>query len=145
MTELDKTCTDGLTKLDALRVSLEMWKHIAATGVDKGKAMEALGMCSSDYLYQCPCCEYAFQQSKKDRAGLQCKDHCPAWLEFSERPDMDAGYPCVRNPNNPFYRYQWEHPVSAEADIYREIGRGMVELLNEAYDRNLKDSEQVKF
>lgn len=137
MTKPVKTPSDSLTKLDALRLSLKMWKHIEATGVVKIKAMEALGMCSSDYLSQCPCCEYVFQRTSKDRAGLQCKEYCPAWLEFSEHPDMDTTYPCVCNPNSPYYRYS----ISDSAEDYKQTGRGMVKLLNEAYERNLKDGE----
>ena len=137
MTKPVKTPSDSLTKLDALRLSLKMWKHIEATGVGKIEAMEALGMCSSDYLAKCPCCEYTLQQSRKNLASLQCKEYCPAWLEFSEFSDRDTTYPCVRNPISPYYRYS----ISDSAENYKQTGRGMVKLLNEAYERNLKDSE----
>lgn len=90
---LVKIHSEGLTKLDALRLSIAMWKHIEATGVRKPEAMEALGMCSSDFMAQCPCCEYVSQRMRINVKGLQCEDHCPAWLEFSANFELGGG--CV--------------------------------------------------
>ena len=142
MTESKEMTTDGLTKLDALRVSIKMWAHIEATGVGKRAALEALGMGSTDYLFQCPCCEYVYQHTCSDHAVLHCKEHCPAWLEFSatENSRLDDDYPCVRNPNSPYYRYPGMHHPSLESSIYKQVGHGMVKLLKEAFERNLNDS-----
>ena len=142
MVEFKEMTTDGLTKLDALRVSIKIWAHIEDTGVGKRAALEALGMGSSDYLFQCPCCEYVYQHSCSDPAGLRCKEHCPAWLEFSatENSRLDDDYPCVRNPNSPYYRYLGMHHPLLESSIYKQVGHDMVKLLIEALERNLNDS-----
>jgi hypothetical protein len=141
MTEQVKIHSEGLTKLDALRLSIAMWEHIEATGVRKPEAMEALGMRSSDFLFQCPCCEYVQQHTRSDYEGLQCEDHCPAWLEFSANFVPGGDYPCVRNPNSPYLDYQRIHLVTEEKDIYKKIASNMVKLLIEALGRNLDDSE----
>ena len=141
MTEQVKVHPEGLNKLDALRLSIKIWAHIEETGVCKTKAMEALGMCSSDYLYQCPCCEYVQQHTRSDYEGLQCEKHCPAWLEFSKNFELGGDYPCVRNPNSPYSDYHGFHPVTEEKDIYKSIASNMVKLLIEALGRNLVDSD----
>ena len=127
MSEPDEMSQDGLTKLVALKVSIKIWSHIEAKGVGKRAAIEALGINSSDYLFQ-----------------------CPAWLEFSaadnprldgdDDDDDDDDYPCVRNPNSPYYRYPGMHPQSLESNIYKQVGHDMVKLLEEAYKRNLNES-----
>ena len=141
MAEQVKIHSEGLTKLGALRLSIAMWKHIEATGVRKTEAMEALGMCSSDFQYQCPCCEYVSQRTRSNDDWLQCEDHCPAWLEFSANFELGGGYPCVRNPNSPYHDYHRILPVTEEKDIYKTIASNMVKLLIEALGRNLDDSE----
>jgi hypothetical protein len=150
MTEQVKIHSEGLTKLDALRLSIAMWEHIEATGVRKPEAMEALGMRSSDFLFQCPCCEYVSQRARSDYGDLQCEDHygdlqcedhCPAWLEFSANFVPGGDYPCVRNPNSPYCDYHVVHPVTAEKDMYKKIASNMLKLLVEAFERNLDDSE----
>ena len=132
---------EGLNKLDALRLSIKIWAHIEEEGVNKTTAMAALGMRSSDYLYQCPCCEYVQQHTSSDHEGLQCEEHCPAWWEFSENFDLGGDYPCVRNPKSPYSDYHGFHPVTEEKDIYKSIASNMVKLLIEALGRNLDDSE----
>ena len=143
MSEPDEMSQDGLTKLVALKVSIKIWSHIEAKGVGKRAAIEALGINSSDYLFQCPCCEYTYQQSYSDRAVLHCKEHCPAWLEFSaaDNPRLGDDYPCERNPSSPYSKY----PVHAlnqqrKEHIYKQIGHDMVKLLKEAFERNLNES-----
>ena len=141
MAEQVKIHSEGLTKLGALRLSIAMWKHIEATGVRKTEAMEALGMCSSDFLAQCPCCEYVSQRARSYYEGLQCEDHCPAWLEFSANFKLGGDYPCVRNPNSPYYDYPGARRTTAEKDIHKRIASNMLKLLIEAFERNLDDSE----
>ena len=142
MTEPYKTRPNALTKLTALQVSIDMWAYIEANGVSKSEALKALGMRGSDYLFQCSCCEYVYQQADRNCASLPCKKYCPAWLEFSatETSRLDDGYPCVQNPNSPYYRYPGMHPQSLESTIYKQVGHGMVKLLEEAYKRNLNES-----
>ena len=141
MTEQVKIHSEGLTKLDALKLSIMLWKHIEETGVRKPEAMEALGMCSSDFLAQCPCCEYVSQRSGYD--WLRCEDHCPAWLEFSKNFELGGDHPCVRNPKSPYHEYYYViNPATAEKDVYKKIASNMVNLLIEALGRNLDDSEQ---
>ena len=143
MTESYKTRPNALTKLTALQVSLKMWKHIEATGVVKSKALEALGLRGSDYLYQCPLCEYVYQKMQGNYEKLPCKEHCPAWHEFSapEHTPLDNHYPCVGNPDSPYHKYPGMHPISLESTIYKSVGRGMVKLLEEALERNLNESK----
>ena len=141
MTEQVKDHPSGLNKLDALRLSIRVWAHIEETGVCKTSAMAALGMRSSDYLYQCPCCEYVQQRTRSDYEGLQCEEHCPAWWEFSENFELGGDYPCVRNPKSPYSGYHGFHPVNEEKDIYKSIASNMTKLLIEALGRNLDDSE----
>ena len=141
MTEQVKDHPSGLNKLDALRLSIRVWAHIEETGVCKTMAMGALGMCSSDYLHQCPCCEYVQQHTRSDYEGLQCEEHCPAWLEFSKNFELGGDYPCVRNPKSPYSDYHGLHPVDEEKDIYKSIASSMLKLLIEALRRNLDDSE----
>ena len=141
MSEQVKVRPKGLSKLDALRLSIRLWSHIEETGVCKSKAMEALGMCSSDYLHQCPCCEYVQQRTRSDYEGLQCEEHCPAWLEFSKNFELGGDYPCVRNPDSPYHDYHGCHPADAEKDIYKAIASNMIKLLIKALERNLDDSE----
>ena len=144
MTESYETRPNALTKLTALQVSIKMWKYIEANGVSKSEALRALGMRGSDYLHQCPLCEYVYQQADRSCESLPCKKYCPAWLEFSatENSRLDDDYPCVRNPNSPYYRYQGIHPKSVESTIYKSVGRGMVKLLEKALERNLIESKQ---
>ena len=141
MTEQVKDHPSGLNKLDALRLSIRVWAHIEETGVCKARAMEALGMCSSDYLYQCPCCEYVQRRTRSDYEGLQCSSHCPAWLEFSENFNLGGDYPCVRNPKSPYSDYHGLHPATEEKAIYKSIASNMLKLLIKALGRNLDDSE----
>ena len=141
MTDQVKVQPEGLNKLDALRLSIKIWAHIEEAGVYKTTAMEALGMGSSDYLNHCPCCEYVKQQMRSDYEWLQCEEHCPAWLEFSEDFELGGDYPCTRNPNSPYYDYHRILPVTEEKDIYKPIASNMVKLLIEALERNLDDSE----
>ena len=141
MTEQVKVQPEGLNKLDALRLAIKIWAHMEETGVCKTKAVEALGMGSSDYLYQCPCCEYVSQHTRSNDVWLKCEEHCPAWLEFSKNFEPGGGYPCVRNPNSPYHDYHVTFPVTKEKDIYKTIASNMVKLLNEALGRNLGDSE----
>ena len=145
MSESNKTYTRNLSKLTALRVSLKVWKHIEATGVGKSEALKALGMGGSDYLFQCPCCEYVYQKADMNCESLPCKKYCPAWLEFSatDNSRLDDDYPCVRNPNSPYYRYPGMHPQSLESTIYKQVGHDMVKLLKEALERNLKSLESA--
>lgn len=126
-----------LTKLTALQVSIKMWEHIEATGVGKTDALKALGFHDSDYLSGCPCCEYVSQQAIKLRGRLPCKEHCPAWYEFSapDHSPLVADYPCVLNPDSPYVKYQGKHPSSLEATINKGVGRDMVRLLKKAYER----------
>ena len=141
MTEQVKVHPEGLNKLDALRLSIKIWAHMEETGVCKTRAMEALGMGSSDYLYQCPCCEYVQQHTCSNDDWLQCEVHCPAWLEFSKDFELGGDYPCTRNPNSPYHDYHVILPVTEENDIYKTIASNMVKLLIEALGRNLDDSE----
>ena len=126
-----------LTKLTALQVSIKMWEHIEATGVDKTDALEALGFHDSDYLSECPCCEYVRQQDNMPFGIFPCKEHCPAWYEFSasDHSPLVANYPCVLNPDSPYVLYLKIHPSSLEATINKGVGRGMVRLLKKAYER----------
>ena len=143
MSESNKMHTRSLTKLTALKVSIDMWAYIEANGVSKSEALEALGMVGSDYLSHCSCCEYVYQQGDWDCVNLPCKKHCPAWLEFSATENSrldDDDYPCVRNPNSPYYRYTKMHPPSLESSIYKQVGHDMVKLLKEAFERNLNES-----
>ena len=141
MTESYKTRPNTLTKLTALQVSLKMWGYIEAEGVSKSKALEALGLHGSDYLYQCPLCEYVYQKMQGNYEKLPCKEHCPAWHEFSapEHSQLDDQYPCVENPDSPYHKYPGMHPISLESTIYKSVGRGMVKLLEEALERNLNE------
>ena len=141
MADQVKVRPKGLSKLDALRLSIKLWSHIEETGVCKSKAMEALGMCSSDYLHQCPCCEYVGQRTRNYYEGLQCEEHCPAWLEFSENFELGGDYPCVRNPNSPYSGYHGFHPAALEKDTFKAIASNMIKLLIKALERNLDDSE----
>ena len=143
MSEPDEMSQDGLTKLVALKVSIKIWSHIEAKGVGKLAAIEALGINSSDYLFQCPCCEYTYRQSYSDQAVLHCKEHCPAWLEFSatENSRLDDDFPCVRNPNSPYSKYPGVYCKSIENETYKQIGHDMVKLLKEAFERNLNESK----
>ena len=143
MSESNKTHTKSLTKLTALRVSIDMWTFIEANGVSKSEALRALGMRGPDYLFQCSCCEYVYQQADRSCESLPCKKYCPAWLEFSatENSRLDDDYPCVRNPNSPYYRYPGMHPQSLESTIYKQVGHDMVKLLKEAFERNLNESK----
>ena len=142
MTEQVKVQPEGLNKLDALRLSIKIWAHMEETGVCKTKAMEALGMGSSDYLHQCPCCEYVYQYARSDDDGwLKCEEHCPAWLEFSKNFELGGDYPCTRNPNSPYHDYHVILPVTEEDVRYKTIASNMVKLLIEALGRNLDDSE----
>ena len=100
-----------------------------------------MGMCSSDFLAQCPCCEYVSQRMRSNDEGLQCEEHCPAWWEFSANFELGGGYPCVRNPNSPYHDYYVINPATAEKDMYKTIASNMLKLLNEALERNLDDSE----
>ena len=144
MTESYKTRPNALTKLTALQVSLKMWSYIEAEGVGKSAALEALGIRGADYLYQCPLCEYVYQKMQGNYDKLPCKEHCPAWHEFSapEHSTLDDHYSCVRNPDSPYSKYPGVHPKSLESTIYKSVGRGMVKLLEKALERNLIESKQ---
>ena len=144
MTESYKTRPNALTKLTALQVSLKMWSYIEAEGVGKSEALEALGIRGADYLYQCPLCEYVYQKMQGNYDKLPCKEHCPAWHEFSapEHSTLDDHYSCVRNPDSPYSKYPGMHPKSLESTIYKSVGRGMVKLLEKALERNLIESKQ---
>ena len=144
MTESYKTRPNALTKLTALQVSLKMWSYIEAEGVGKSAALEALGIRGADYLYQCPLCEYVYQKMQGNYDKLPCKEHCPAWHEFSapEHSTLDDHYSCVRNPDSPYSKYPGMHPKSLESTIYKSVGRGMVKLLEKALERNLIESKQ---
>lgn len=141
MTEQVKVQPEGLNKLDALRLSIKLWAHMEETGVCKTRAMEAMGVGSSDYLYQCPCCEYVQQHTRSNDDWLECEKHCPAWLEFSKNFELGGDYPCTRNPNSPYSDYHRILPVTEENDAYKTIASNMVKLLIEALKRNLDDSE----
>ena len=142
MTEPYKTRPNALTKLTALQVSIKLWKHIEATGVGKSEAFEALGLRGSDYLYLCPLCEYVYQKVHGNYVKLPCRDYCPAWHEFSApaHSKLDAHYTCVANPGSPYHEYPGLHPIALESAIYKSVGRGMVELLEKALERNLDES-----
>ena len=144
MTESYKTRPNALTKLTALQVSLKMWRYIEAEGVSKSEALNALGLCGSDYLYQCPLCKYVYQKMQGNYNKLLCKEYCPAWQEFSapEHSTLDYCYPCVGNPDSPYHKYPGIHPKSLESTIYKSVGRGMVKLLEKALERNLNESKQ---
>ena len=141
MTEQVKVQPEGLNKLDALRLSIKLWAHMEETGVCKTRAMEAMGVGSSDYLYQCPCCEYVQQHTRSNDDWLECEKYCPAWLEFSKNFELGGDYPCTRNPNSPYSDYHRILPVTEENDAYKTIASNMVKLLIEALKRNLDDSE----
>ena len=132
-----------LTKLTALQVSIKMWEHIEAKGVSKTDALKALGFHHSDYLYQSPCCEYVVQQANKPFAMLPCKEYCPAWYEFSasDHSPLTAVCPGVLYPASHYTEYPETLSESLEVAVNKIVGRDMVKLLKEAYERNINESK----